>query len=42
MLYIVEQIKKTGKRSEPFVRQKVETISYPCKTDKDKLLFVGL
>ena len=42
MLYIVEQIKKTGKRPEPFVRQKVETISYPCKTDKDKLLLDGL
>ena len=42
MLYIVEQIKKTGKRPEPFVRQKIETISYPCKTDKDKLLLDGL
>ena len=42
MLYIVEQIKKTGKRPEPFVRQKVETISYPCKKDKDKLLLDGL
>ena len=36
MLYIVKQIKKTGKHPEPFV--KVEIISYPCKTDKDKLL----
>jgi len=42
MLYIVEQIKKTGKRPEPFVRQKVETTSYPCKIEKDKLLLDGL
>lgn len=42
MLYIIEQVKKTGKRSEPFVRQKEETNSYSCKTEKDKLLLDGL
>ena len=42
MLYIIEQVKKTGKRPEPFVRQKVDINSFPCKTEKDKLKLDGI
>ena len=41
MLYIIEQVKKTGKRPEPFVRQKEDINSFPCKTEEDKLILDG-
>jgi hypothetical protein len=38
MLYIIEQVKKTRKRTEPFVKQKEDINSFPCKIEKNKLI----